>query len=651
MQCGFQYTAAIRPNIQDPFSGFIHSHVLSRRRGKGLPIDHLLSELRRRSVFRAAAAYLVAGWLVFQVVGAIEGAAGLPDWADGLALVLLVTGLPIVLLIAWAFELTPEGLQKTEPANDDFATLSLGGADYILIVLLVLVLGAVGFQIATRPLASSQIREASDAGYEERPPQLAEAPSASTIAVLPFADLSAIGDQGYFGDGIAEEILNVLARMDALDVTSRTSAFAFKSQSELSIRDIASSLGVRHVLEGSVRTAGGTIRITAQLIDAQTDQHLWSDTYDRELTAENVFAIQDEIAGAITTELADRLGVTINVAPVAERGTTEVSAYEAFLEGRELFINRNYTNLPRAVAALEQAVQTDPQFARAWGVLAMAYIVSPSWGFVERDYFALGHQAATRALEIDTDNTDGLTALGYHVRWSGTPDTNRAIQYLEQAIAGDPLNTTAHLWLAQFWRDGGFFDRAERILEDCLDIDPDYHMCLYDYAGLAILQGRYEDSKQRVLDVFSTNLEMSYPEFMAEAANRDDDVFLTLLLSELADTIAANARWVVTDIGRALSDEDFDRGAALERFEARLRATGTEVTDPYVITTYLLAFRAYDRIPLQATGWWWYTGYPGLAGSEARRRIIEYRGLPDFWREHGFPPQCRPVGDDDFDCD
>ena len=142
MQCGFQYTPAIRPNIQDPFSGFIHSHVLSRRRGKGLPIDHLLSELRRRSVFRAAAAYLVAGWLVFQVVGAIEGAAGLPDWADGLALVLLVTGLPIVLLIAWAFELTPEGLQKTEPANDDVATLSLGGADYILIVLLVLVLGA-----------------------------------------------------------------------------------------------------------------------------------------------------------------------------------------------------------------------------------------------------------------------------------------------------------------------------------------------------------------------------------------------------------------------------------------------------------------------------------------------------------------------------
>jgi len=611
-----------------------------------------LAELRRRNVFRVAAAYLVAGWIVMQVVATIGSAAGLPDSADSFALIILIAGFPVVMFIAWAFELTPDGMKKTEAADETTGFKPLGPSDYVLIAGVLVVLGAVGYQVT--------VRHADPVGDRSSTSQRASTTRApisdASIAVLPFADLSEAGDQEYFGDGIAEEILNVLARIDALDVTSRTSAFAFKSQSALGIRDIAESLQVRHILEGSVRTSGDTIRITAQLIDAQTDQHLWSETFDRQRNAENIFAIQDEISTSILAELARELGLNIdtNLPSTASGGTSEISAFDAYLEGRTLFINRNYENLPLAIERLEYATQTDPNFARAWALLAVSYGVSPGWAFSDRDYEALSLQASERALALDPDNSLALVALAQNASDGDIPDWALAIELYQRAIAADPNNATAHLWLSQIWRDLGFHDRHEESARRCLDVEPRYGVCLYDYATAALNQGNEEVAFERLLPLLSTQHSESYPAFLGVTARSGRDIVLRMMLRETADFLpGSDSRWIVDDLSRALSDEDYDRQAARLRFEARLRDEGFEPgSDNYITMTYLLAFGAYDEMPLEEIpGWWFYTGYRGLQDSQAAHNAVRQRGVLEYWRAYGFPPQCRAVGDDDFECD
>ncbi|QKK03064.1 MAG: tetratricopeptide repeat protein [Pseudomonadota bacterium] len=626
----------------------------------------LWAELKRRNVFRVALFYIVSAWVVVQVAETLLPVFDVPDTAIRIIVLILALGFPLAIVFSWVFELTPEGIKRDKDARVDPETKQQT-AQKLNWATLVAALLAIGLLVVdrmmpepvARPVVQSSVPEGGAPTASDMPQS--DEPDQASIAVLPFADLSPEGNQQYFSDGIAEEILNVLSRIESLNVTSRTSAFAFKSQSELSIRDIAEELQVRHVLEGSVRKAADTIRITAQLIDARTDQHLWSETYDRRLSAENVFAIQDEIAQAITDALAERLDVAIEGGG-ASGGTDDIDAYEAFLAGRELFINRNYENLPRAIELLERAVEADPGFARAHGWLAMAYVVSPSWGFLDRDYKDLGRRSAERALELDSDNVAALTASAFFVREHPVEDYARAIELYEHAIAIDPQFTTAHVWLAQTWRNLGFFDKADRAVERCLEVDPEYPICIYTYAEIASLQGRYGVSIERLKKIFETSHQEAYPQFLGAVAAEGDEMLLLLMLRELADMVGPGSRWMVADLKRALGDEDYDRTEALDRLEARIRselAPGETPPDPYIATAYTLAFGAFDRVPAEeeseATGWWWFRGYPGMKDSPHRKRAMIARGLPDYWHEHGFPDVCRPIvtasGADDFECE
>ncbi len=629
----------------------------------------LLAELKRRNVIRVGLFYVVTAWLVVEVAETVLPLFDVPDGVLRGLVVLLVIGLVPALGLSWIYELTPEGIKRDTGSSADELHTSNTGRKLNWATLIVALL-AIGLLVADRlsrepastaptVVAPQDVRPDPEAGptapADTRADAVSMIPDAS-IAVLPFADLSPEGDQQYFSDGIAEEILNVLSRIEALSVTSRTSAFAFKSQSKLSIPDIAASLGVRHILEGSVRKAADTIRVTAQLIDARSDQHVWSETFDRTLTAENVFAIQDEIAAAITAALARRLDVRIEAAPGAAGGTGDIDAYAAFLAGRDLFVNRNYDNLARSIAMLERAVEADPDFVRARGWLAMAYIVAPYWGYVDRDFVALGGSAADAALAADPANAEALTALGLSRQRSPVSDYVGAIDYYEQAVAADPQATTAHLWLAQAWRELGFFDRATAATQRCLDIDPNYPMCIYTLAEIAAMRGNYDDAVARLLRLFESSHQDPYPAFLGITARQGDNVLLTLMLRELADVVGPGARWMVPELKWALSDEDYDRDAALARFEARLRSEFPEspgAADPYAVAAWRLAFRAYDRIPENAdsSGWWWAVGYLGLAESPYRREAMIQARLPEYWRAKGFPPQCRPVGADDFACE
>jgi adenylate cyclase len=626
----------------------------------------LWAEMKRRNVIRVALFYVVAAWLLVQVAETVLPLFEVPAGVlRGLVLLLVLGFIPAV-IIAWVFEWTPEGIRR----EDDLAgaeAVKRQASNKLNWATLVIALLAIGLLIADRTVLQpasvvTPVAESTEVAEPliAQPAGSAQRVQDNSIAVLPFADLSPEGDQQYFSDGIAEEILNVLSRIEALSVTSRTSAFAFKSRSELSIPDIAASLEVRHVLEGSVRKAADTIRVTAQLIDARSDQRVWSETFERQLTAQNVFAIQDEIAAAITGALASRLDVRIDAAPGAAGGTSDIDAYQSFLAGRDLFINRNYDNLARSIEMLEQAVEADPDFVRARGWLAMAYIVAPLWGYLGRDFVALGISAAEATLAVDLANAEALAALGVARQTPPASDYVGAIDYYEQAIAANPQMTTAHLWLAQAWRELGFFDRATAATQRCLDADPNYPICLYTLAEIAAMRGNHDEVVARLLRLFETSHQDSYPAFLGITARHGDDVLLTLMLRELADIVGPGARWMVPELRRALSDEVYDRDSVLARFEARLRSEFPDspgVADPYVVASRHLAFRAYDRIPAEAdsASWWWALGYPGLAESPYRREAMVRARLPEYWREHGFPPQCRPIvmtsGAEDFKCD
>jgi TolB-like protein len=608
-------------------------------------MNSILSELRRRNVFRVAAAYLVVGWIVMQVASTIGSAAGLPDWADSFALIILVAGFPVVLFIAWAFELTPEGMKKTEAVDEPVGFRPLGPSDYLLLAGVIVVLGVAGFQFATRGQSVAGAPDGSPLA------ELLETPSRldASIAVLPFADLSPDGDQAYFGDGIAEEILNVLTRVDGLHVASRTSAFQFRGD-QAGIPAIARQLNVRHVVEGSVRKAGDTLRITAQLIDSDGDRHLWSDTFDRPLTAENIFAIQDEIATEIVDALSEALGVDApNVSVEAE--TENLDAYELFLQGQAIFHARDFDNILEGVEVLERAVAADPEFARAWAMLAAITSVTESWiGSVEgRDFTAEAEAAANRASELNP-----LLSLPFAVRGAVAQDRlewAQALDQTNQAIALDPASANAWYFRGATRLAAGYFDTSASDFEACLIRDPAYEICRRHLAFANLYRGNTD----RALDLYEQSTlagqnslpGMMLPVYFARG-NEAAGIYNLAYLASMFDQ-----PWIAEYLYIFFSEPDASNEELLQMAQM-LHLTNTGSMDGFVDPDFDFSDPIESRNNHNP---FWNPFYidrirPGSRDNflAARRAAIIEMRLPEFWGEHGFPPQCRPVGDDDFEC-
>lgn len=310
----------------------------------------LFTELKRRNVFKVASVYLVTCWIILQVVAVISPALQIPIIFSTITTVVLVIAFPFVCIFTWAFELTPEGLKRTHEVdeNESIREQTGGKINYLLAIALSLALGFIAYEKLFISSADESLER--------------------SIAVLPFEDMSPDNSQGYFGDGIAEEILNALARLNQLVVIARTSSFNFKD-SNTDIREIGKILGVNYVLEGSVRKDKDNVRITAQLIEVASGAHIWSQTYDRELT--NIFALQDELTFAITQALK------LNLLPqqvTHEVGmTSNPEAYELFIQGRELTYQRSSESLLQAAEILQQAIDLDPQFYLAMAQLYIVY--------------------------------------------------------------------------------------------------------------------------------------------------------------------------------------------------------------------------------------------------------------------------------------
>ncbi len=315
-------------------------------------------ELQQRRVFRIASVYVVAMWIVVQGALDLFPVFGIPDWTARLLVVIAVLGLPVAIVLAWAFQVTPSGIVRDTGESE----ASTGSARFrldLVVVAAALVLGAFLLVRSNFDLITSDPVE-----------QITNLAPPASIAVLPFQNFSDDKDTGYFSDGLSEELLNVLASVPGMNVASRTSSFSYRD-SDADIPTIAANLNVLYILEGSVRRSGSQVRITAQLIDARTDLHEWSETYDREL--KDVFAIQDEIAAAIV----ERLHPTLMAArgggnPPGQRppATTNMQAYDLYLRGLFVLRDADVDNNEEGQRLLQQALELDPEFARAQLMLA-----------------------------------------------------------------------------------------------------------------------------------------------------------------------------------------------------------------------------------------------------------------------------------------
>jgi len=415
----------------------------------GEPIIRMsfFEELKRRNVVRVGLAYVVIGWLLAQVAELAFDTFGAPDWVLKSFLFVLLLGLPLALFFAWAFEFTPEGVKREKDVDRSQSITAQTGRklDYIIIGVLVF---AVGFLLVERfvPAGSPPITDE------------VVATQSQSIAVIPFVNMS--DDKDYFADGLSEELLNLLAKIPGLKVAGRTSSFAFKGRND-DFRIIGDALNVEHVLEGSVRRSGDTLRVTAQLIKVDDGYHIWSETYDRELA--DIFAIQDDVAGAITTELKLRL------VPATKRSTDNTEAYAYYLEAVALQMYSTVEDVVLAQQLLDQAIALDPGFARAYELKSNYYWLEAGWFTDAPKAQVLAYESAMKALELDPTLV-GARSYAETARpdWSWTIE----IEALEEAVRAEPENILALDALSYDLIIAGYFEESMRLAQRIIDLEP-----------------------------------------------------------------------------------------------------------------------------------------------------------------------------------
>jgi len=455
-------------------------------------MGQLLEELRRRNVFRVSVAYVIVTWLVIQVIETVSEPLGLPDWTEAFFIVLMLAGLPVVVLFSWVFELTPEGLKKTEDVDASESVTAVTGKKLNNTIIVVLVL-SLGYFLWER----QGLVEQADEGPEQTA-EVTETSGETSIAVLPFVNMSADPDQEYFSDGISEELLNLLAKIPALRVPARTSSFQFKGQN-LDIGEVAEQLNVKHVLEGSVRRADVRVRVTAQLIEAETGYHLWSDTYDREL--DDIFAIQDEISAAIVAALSDTLGLDVDAPPQV---TTETSseAYNLFLLAQHQVKERTKTDLESAIPNYEHALELDPDYAPAHAGIGLAwYLLTASrstYGTLPLDEsLAKAMPHIEKALLLDGELPEALGVMGLVL--DAQERFEESLPYYEKALALNPSLTDVRNWYSQSLRDLGQAEESLAQMEKAYEMDPLSVLTLNNYTNELVMRRRF-DAAGPVLD-------------------------------------------------------------------------------------------------------------------------------------------------------
>ena len=453
-----------------------------------------IEELKRRNVARVALVYIIAGWLTMQVVDVMFPALRLPEWLTSAVAAFVIIGFPFALIFAWAFEMTPEGIKREKDVERDESITPQTGSKLNRTALVILGI-AVAFLLVDKFVLQP--------GADTREEVTVTADAKPSIAVLPFVNMSDDSDNEYFSDGLSEELLNLLARIPQLHVAGRTSSFKFKGTNE-DLRVIGEALNVDHVLEGSVRKSGPTLRITAQLIDTENGYHLWSDTYDRDL--DDIFAIQDEIAGHVVEALrAHLLGAEV---VAAEQDTTNSAAYNQFLRGNYFLEHTSLENLDKAIGAYEAAIELDPEFVRAYAGLAIALHQryggwAGTFDVTYAESFERIRTVADKAIELGPDQPEALiaqTVVTVLIDW----DLPAASALTARALEITPNNVVALGWHGSGLIFQGRYQEAEQSLHAALEIDPLSIPTIRTLGDLHMVSGRCDqaiDTYERALNL------------------------------------------------------------------------------------------------------------------------------------------------------
>jgi len=438
-------------------------------------LSNFFQELKRRNVYKVAAAYAVVGWLLVQIATQVFPFFEIPNWAVRLIVLAIVIGFPIALVVAWAFELTPEGLKRTEEVDLPARTRTKRYAwVYVVIVGALL---SIGLFLVGRYTAPGRV---TTSGRPEK-----------SIAVLPFENLSGDPQNAYFSEGVQDEILTRLAKIAELKVISRTSTQRFKSAPE-DLRQIAQQLGVANILEGSVQKANDQVRVNVQLINALTDAHLWADTYDRKLT--DIFAVESEIARTVAETLRAKLTGTAEHV-LASRPTENPEAHQLYLKGRFYGSKRTAKDAQKSIEYYQQAAAIDPNYALAYAALAESYWFLALYSYPQlNEVVPKARQLALKALELDNSLAEPHSILGIICN---TYDRDFVCMEREQklAIELNPNFSEGHRRYGLLLQNLGRFEEARIATRRALEIDPLSPVTNFQYARLLFYERKYDESE------------------------------------------------------------------------------------------------------------------------------------------------------------
>ena len=450
---------------------------------------NFFAELKRRNVYKVAIAYAVISWLLVQAGSILFPTFEAPGWVMKAFVTVIAAGFPIALVIAWAFEMTPQGMKRTEDISPDefipqwsrrkFATLILSMA--------VIAGGLLIFQL-----------------WRTRSVPMPVSVPAKSIAVLPFENLSGNPENAYFTDGIQEEILMRLAKVADLKVVSRTSTVRYK-KSLGNLREIATQLGVANVLEGSVQRTADRVHVNVQLIKATSDAHLWAEAYDRKLT--DIFAVESEIAKTIADTLQAKLTGSEQSA-IAAQPTQNTEAHQLYLKGRYFWNRRTGENLKKALAYFEQAAEKDPHYALAYAGMADSCLLIPVYGAgTPQAYLPRARDAAQKAVELEDTLAEAHTSLAYVSFFNF--ERVQSVKEFERAISLNPNYATAHQWYGRGPLAAmGEFDKAIAEEKRALELDPVSPIINADLGTVYTLARRYDEAIAQLRNTVET-----YPDF------------------------------------------------------------------------------------------------------------------------------------------
>ena len=611
------------------------------------------NELKRRNVFKVAVAYLVASWLLLQIVDLVLENINAPDWVMQVFMLGLAVGFPIAIIVAWAFELTPEGVKLEKNVDPDRSISRHVGHQLnrgIIVILSIAVVFLLTERFRDDMLSDSDTTGADTQQTDSDAPPAESAVVSNSIAVLPFRDMSAAQDQAYFGEGIAEELLNALVKVDGLHVASRTSTFSLASEN-LDIPAIASRLDVAHILEGSVRTSGKQVRVTAQLIDVSKDVHLWSETYNGSL--DDIFQIQDEITLKITNALKIQLG-NKQLTSASDLLTDNAEAYQLYLRGRHLWRQRNSESLHQAIELFKQAIALDPNFHRAWSNLAVALVNLPDYdrSYNRKAQFEHGLEAANKALQIYPQSTEALIIKADYA--VSNCEISEAARLYENAIVFNPEDPTAHHWYAIFLDMVGHTSKALEQIQTAHQIDPLISAVLGIEAQIYSNMGDYARAEELLRTAASLGI----------YGGSLHNVGLNYLLAgniEKGKTLAMDG-WAGQDPtyveGLPLFLSAFTDPDQQDAFLEYIRQSDKE--NPYLVydntalltmlgSPYVFEYLRQQDCPSLSTEVW------SKPFREQRKtpeffELMERMNIVEYWREFGWPDDCASLDQDLAEC-